>query len=199
MVTDVTDFDRKSGHTRAHAHAHGQVTENSVTICHLSPDADAKRYAVCEADEPVKRVYTPADRLLEPKQSVRFAALDVMILTFAATRHAQWLARLGVCPPDVAEQIRNHISRIEQIISVGNEPSPKANDVSARSSDAVRGERGTGTRSNATRRNVGKRPATTGSLFNNHSHNGASAPSEGQEKRRSQMYAHADQRDQAGE
>lgn len=114
-VTHVTHFPYES-HVHARGRAHAEVTEKSVTMCHLSPDADAQRYAVQEADEASKPVYRPGDDFLEFKRSVRLAALDVMILTFAALRHAQWLARLGVCPPDVARQIERHIKEVARIV-----------------------------------------------------------------------------------
>jgi hypothetical protein len=114
-VTDVTDF-RQESHARAHARAHAKVTENSVTICHLSPDADAKRYATCDHDDPNKPVYRPSDDPLEFKRSVRFAAIDVMILTFAARRHAEWLNRIGVCPPDIAALIRKDTAYITNML-----------------------------------------------------------------------------------
>lgn len=114
-VTHVTHFPYES-HAHARGRAHAEVTEKSVTMCHLSPDADAQRYAMRKADEASKPVYRPGDDFLEFKRSVRLAALDVMILTFAALRHAQWLARLGVCPPDVARQIERHINEVARIL-----------------------------------------------------------------------------------
>ena len=79
-------------------------------------DADAKRYMTCDYDDPAKPVYTPADDVLEFKRSVRFAAIDVMILAFAAHRHAEWLDEIGVCPPDIAKLIRNDLAYITHVL-----------------------------------------------------------------------------------
>ena len=79
-------------------------------------DADAKRYMTCDYDDPAKPVYTPADDVLEFKRSVRFAAIDVMILAFAARRHAEWLKKIGVCPPDIAKLIRNDLAYITSVL-----------------------------------------------------------------------------------
>jgi len=79
-------------------------------------DADAKRYMTCDYDDPAKPVYTPADDVLEFKRSVRFAAIDVMILAFAARRHAEWLDEIGVCPPDIAKLIRNDLAYITSVL-----------------------------------------------------------------------------------
>lgn len=82
-----------------------------------SIDADAKRYATCDYDDPNKPVYRPSDDPLEFKRSVRFAAIDVMILTFAARRHAERLTRIGVCPPDIAALIRQDTAYITNVVN----------------------------------------------------------------------------------
>jgi len=170
-VTDVTDAPGKS-HTRARAHAHGKVTENSVTICHLSPeppgaseapDADAKRYAMCDHDDPAKPVYRPEDDVLEFKRSVRFAAIDVMILTYAARRHAEWLSEIGVCPPDIAKLIRQDLAYITSVlererqdVAAAMPASAGLGDVGPRSREDVRATTPTPTLFDATRGDVGQ-------------------------------------------
>ena len=118
-------------------------------------------YARCQADEPDMPVYKPDDDFLEFKRSVRLAAIDVMILAFAARRHAQWLHRIGVCPPDIADLIAKDLDAIRSIVPA----SPESPDVGARGIAAPAGERRTPAPANATRRNVGRRANADMSLF----------------------------------
>lgn len=92
-----------------------------------SIDADAKRYATCDEDDPAKQVYRLVDDPLKFKRSVRFAAIDVMLLTYAALRHTEWLNQIGVCPPDVAAIIRKHTAYITSML-----PPADANTTPAR-------------------------------------------------------------------
>jgi hypothetical protein len=129
-------------------------------------DGDAKRYATCDYDDRAKPVYTPADDVLEFKRSVRFAAIDVMILTFAARRHAEWLSEIGVCPPDIAKLIRKDLAYITSVLDrEGTDvatlmptsgASGRLADVGPRSSGAARSTTPTPTLFDATRRDVGQ-------------------------------------------
>lgn len=132
-------------------------------------DADAKRYATCEYDDPTKPVYTPADDVLEFKRSVRFAAIDVMILTYAARRHAEWLNKIGVCPPDIARLIHQDLAYITNVLdrerqnvatpaptSGGLHTSGVLGDVGPRSQPAPRRTTSTPTLFDATRGDVGQ-------------------------------------------
>ena len=126
-------------------------------------DADAKRYATCAHDDPAKPVYTPADDVLEFKRSVRFAAIDVMILAFAARRHAEWLSEIGVCPPDIARLIRNDLAYITSVLppEAGTDAPSTANlrglgDVGPRSPGPPRATTPTPTLFDATRGDVGQ-------------------------------------------
>jgi hypothetical protein len=111
-------------------------------------DADANRYMTCDYDDPAKPVYTPADDVLEFKRSVRFAAIDVMILAFAARRHAEWLSEIGVCPPDIAKLIRKDLAYITNVLDRERQDvaaprptsggSPTLGDVGPRSPGAAR-------------------------------------------------------------
>jgi len=120
-VTQMTHFPQEF-HTRGRGRAHSEVTAKSVTMCHLSPGADPAPYATGEADEPHKPVYRVGDDVLAFKRGVRLAAIDVMILTFAAVRHAQWLGKLGLCPPDIAQQIERHLAGIAHVIRLPPKP-----------------------------------------------------------------------------
>jgi hypothetical protein len=129
-------------------------------------DADAKRYMTCDYDDPAKPVYTPADDVLEFKRSVRFAAVDVMILAFAARRHAEWLSDIGVCLPDIAKLIRNDLAYITSVLErehqdVAAPPpasagSPTLGDVGPRSPGPPRATTPTPTLFDATRGDVGQ-------------------------------------------
>jgi hypothetical protein len=76
-------------------------------------------YARCAADKPARPVYQPTDDFIQFKRSVRLAAIDVMILTYAARRHARWLSKIGVCPPDVAALIMADVDAVAKIIGQG--------------------------------------------------------------------------------
>ena len=73
------------------------------------------RYATSDTDR--KPLYTPADDPLPFANDVRHAALDVMILAYAARRHAEWLASIGPCQPDVAELIAKDLDAIGRAIA----------------------------------------------------------------------------------
>jgi len=90
-----------------------------------------RRYAASESDR--KPTYRSGDSPLPFSPDLRIAALDVMILTFAAKRHADWLAGLGECPADVAEQIQRHLAGIEQALASPDAGSPRVGDVGLRS------------------------------------------------------------------
>ena len=128
----------------------------------VDPPQRAEPYARCQAEEPARPVYKPTDDFLEFKRSVRLAAIDVMILAFATRRHAQWLHRIGVCPPDIADLIAKDLDAIRSILPT----SPESPDVGARGIAAPAGERRTPAPANATRRNVGRRANAEMSLFN---------------------------------
>jgi len=126
-------------------------------------DADAKRYMTCDYDDPAKPVYTPAEDVLEFKRSVRFAAIDVMILAFAARRHAEWLSEIGVCPPDIAKLIRNDLAYITSVLERERQdvaaPPPASGglgDVGPRSPRPPRATTPTPTLFDATRGDVGQ-------------------------------------------
>jgi hypothetical protein len=138
-----------------------------------SIDADAKHFATCDHDDPSKPVYRLSDEPLEFKRSVRFAAIDVMILTYAARRHAQWLSRIGVCPPDVAALIRKDVAYITRVIeervrevAPAASTTPPVADVRPRSPEATRRSTPTPSRPHATRGHTGQSVAAQCSLFN---------------------------------
>ncbi|MEX2670905.1 MAG: hypothetical protein WD294_02215 [Phycisphaeraceae bacterium] len=118
-------------------------------------------YARCQADEPDRPVYKPTDDFLEFKRSVRLAAIDVMILAFATRHHAQWLNRIGVCPPDIAELIAKDLDAVRSILPA----SPESPDVGPSAQAAAAGERRKTSPRNATRRNVGQRRQADMPLF----------------------------------
>ena len=68
------------------------------------------RYAI--ADAPTRPVYTPGDDALPLNDDPHVASCDVMVLTFAARRHAEHLARLGDATPDIVDAIRADLDAI---------------------------------------------------------------------------------------
>ena len=88
------------------------------------PPIPQRPFASSDAEAQTKPVYRPGDDPLPFTHNVRFAALDVMILTYAARRHAEWLATIGACPDDVAQVIRNDISDITRLLLTPPAPTP---------------------------------------------------------------------------
>lgn len=81
------------------------------------PPIPQREYAADDVQAQAKPVYRPGDDPLPFTRNVRFAALDLMILTFSARRHAQWLASIGACPEDVACIISADLDDIARLIA----------------------------------------------------------------------------------
>lgn len=152
-------------------------------------------YAANDAEASGKPAYRVGDDPLPYRRNVRGAALDLMILTYAAMRHARWLEEIGACPPDVAEQIRHHVDQIRAVVEPPVAPSappsssPTPPHVGACPARALDGVRPTPASRSATRRNVGQTAPTTESLFNSHPQQGRPGPPEAGRNRRSERWA----------
>lgn len=123
------------------------------------PPIPQRPYAADDAQAQTKPVYRPSDDPLPFTRNVRFAAIDVMILTFAARRHAEWLASIGTCPDDVARLIRADLDAIAGLISPppAIEPvPPQTPDVGPRSQPAARPKDAPTSLWDATRGDVGE-------------------------------------------
>ena len=96
------------------------------TSAHQLPPIPQRPFASSDAEAQTKPVYRPGDDPLPFTRNVRFAALDVMILTYAARRHAEWLASIGACPDDVAKVIRNDVEDITRLLLTPPAPTPTA-------------------------------------------------------------------------
>lgn len=120
----------------------------------LSTLAQHRPYALGEADLSTKPVYQASDPHLTLTRNPRLAALDLMILTFAARKHAEWLTRLTTCPSDIAAIIRADLDAIRAAIDA----SPRLADGGPRGQPVNVGEGGTPGLWNATRPNVGHNP-----------------------------------------
>jgi hypothetical protein len=81
------------------------------------PSIPQRPYAASDADAQANPIYRPGNDPLPFTRNVRFAAIDVMILTFAARRHAQWLVSIGTCPEDVAELIRADLDAMARLLT----------------------------------------------------------------------------------
>ena len=84
------------------------------------------------------------------RRDLRQASLNLMILTYAARRHAQWLSKIGVCPPHVAQLILADLEAVAEIVRMGcgvasSEPAdtPRGPDVAPRPQDPAPGDGGT--------------------------------------------------------
>ena len=144
-------------------------------------------YASSDDEANTRPVYRPGDDALPFSRNVRGAALDLMILTYAAARHARWLAEIGACPQDIAEQIRHHIEQIRTVVESNVESSPVSPHGGPCARGGVKGGRGTPAPRNATRRNVRETTATASSLFNSRSQESRRKPAEAEHERRSGM------------
>ena len=105
------------------------------------PPIPQRPYAADDEQAKAKPVYRPGDDPLPFTRNVRFAAIDVMILTFAARRHAEWLASIGACPDDVARLISADLDVIARLLTPppAIEPvPPQPPDVGPRSQPAAR-------------------------------------------------------------
>ena len=87
-----------------------------VVVTHELPPIPQRPYAANEAEEATKPVYRLDRNQIPFSRNVRMAAIDVMILTFAARRHAEWLATIGECPEDVARMIQADLDQIARLI-----------------------------------------------------------------------------------
>ncbi|MBI1375187.1 MAG: hypothetical protein GC159_20915 [Phycisphaera sp.] len=124
-------------------------------------------YAASGTDADAKPVYRPSDDPLPFTRNVRFAAIDVMILTFAARRHAEWLASIGACPDDVARLISADLDAIAGLLTppAAIEPVPPPTpDVGPRPHRSARPKDAPASLWDATRGDVGETGAdrTTG-------------------------------------
>lgn len=123
------------------------------------PPVPQRPYAASDADAGTKPVYRPSDDPLPFTRNVRFAAIDVMILTFAARRHAEWLASIGTCPDDVARLISADLDAIATLLTPPSavEPvSPQPPDVGPRSHRPARPKDAPTSLWDATRGDVGE-------------------------------------------
>jgi len=103
---------------------------------HRTAPPPMRRYATCDADN--KPTYHLDEPVLPFSESVRIAALDVMILMYAARRHADWLAEIGECPADVKKLIQGHIERITDALGL-SPPAPPPTPDAGPCSRAARG------------------------------------------------------------
>ena len=156
-------------------------------------------YATNDNEANCKPVYRVGNEPLPLSRNPHMAACDVMILTYAAQRHAKWLRQVGTCPPDIAGQIRRNLALIEEAIAADDDASPQSPDVGPRAPDAPRGGDATPAAQNATRRNTAKRGQTTDSLFNGQSHAGTEACADGHRNAPTEMYPRLANAPQAGE
>jgi len=123
------------------------------------PPIPQRAYAADDAQAQTKPVYRPSDDPLPFTRNVRFAAIDVMILTFAARRHAEWLASIGACPDDVARLISADLDAIARLLTPRPpiEPVPPLTpDVGPRSQPAARPKDAPASLWDATRGDVGQ-------------------------------------------
>ena len=127
-------------------------SESPESQSHPSSDVappPVRRYATCESDN--KPTYHLDEPALPFSDHPRIAALDVMILMFAARRHAEWLAELGECPSDVAELVQGHLNAVAEYLGLRPPTTP---DVGPRSQPATGSAGGTGALFGATDANV---------------------------------------------
>jgi hypothetical protein len=123
------------------------------------PPIPQRPYAADDVQAQTKPVYRPSDDPLPFTRNIRFAAIDVMILTFAARRHAEWLASIGACPDDVARLISADLDAIARLITPppAIEPvPPQTPDVGPRSQPAARPKDAPTSLWDATRGDVGE-------------------------------------------
>lgn len=169
-----------------------------MTSTPVSPPPE-RPYAATEADEATKPVYRVGNEPLPLSRNPHMAACDVMILTYAAQRHAKWLRQIGVCPVAIAGQIRRHLALIEEALVADGDASPQSHDVGPRAPDAPRGGDASPRAQNATGRNTAKRGRTTDSLFNRQSHAGDEACADGDQNAPTEMYPRLANAREAGE
>ncbi|MCC6680721.1 MAG: hypothetical protein IT445_07445 [Phycisphaeraceae bacterium] len=105
------------------------------------PPIPQRPYVADDVQAQIKPVYRFSDDPPSFTRNVRFVAIDVMILTFTARRHTEWLASIGVCPDDVARLISSDLDAIARLITPppAIEPvSPQPPDVGPRPKPAAR-------------------------------------------------------------
>lgn len=156
-------------------------------------------YATNDNEANCKPVYRVGNEPLPLSRNPHMAACDLMILTYAAQRHAKWLCQIGACPSGVAGQIRRNLALIEEAIAADGDASPQSHDVGPRAPGALRGGDATPAAQNATRRNTAKRGRTTDSLFNRQSHAGDEACADGDQNAPPKMYPRLANAREAGE
>ena len=83
-----------------------------------------RRYAT--ADAPDRPVYTSGDDPLPLSDDPHLASCDVMVLTLAARRHAEHLAKLGRATPDVVDVIRADLDAIAALIATAADVGPRS-------------------------------------------------------------------------
>ena len=115
-----------------------------------------RAYATSDDEVEQRPTYRVGDEPLPFSDDPRLAACDVLILAFTARRHAEHLATVGTCPPDVAERIVAELDRIRQIVA-GEPGSPGSPHVGACRGDAARGNRAPPSLFGGTERNGAKR------------------------------------------
>jgi hypothetical protein len=96
------------------------------------PSIPQRPFAANDQQAQTQPIYRPGDDPLPFTRNVRFAALDVMILTFAARRHTEWLSSIGVCPDDVALLINANLDAVARLLT----PPPSIEPVASQPPDA---------------------------------------------------------------
>ncbi len=81
------------------------------------PPVPQRPFAAGDAEVGTKPVYRPSDDPLPFSRNARLAALDVMILVFAARLHIEHLNGIGKCQEDVAALIRRDLEAIHRLLN----------------------------------------------------------------------------------
>ena len=84
------------------------------------------RHRYATADAPTRPVYTPGDDALPLNDDPHLASCDVMVLTFAARRHAEHLATLRGVTRDVVNAIRADLEAIATAIATSADVGPRS-------------------------------------------------------------------------
>lgn len=114
-----------------------------------------RRYATAGA--PHRPLYQPDHKPLPFSGQPRLAWCDVMILTFAARRHAEHAAALGPAAPDAARLIEADLAVIVRALGLKPPTAASLGHVGPRSPGVPSGGTDTSGRPDATDANVGQR------------------------------------------